>query len=70
MLSHIQVFPELREWCEERSLRLVECDLRWGVPRDTTTPDTILTCLEEIDRCNEETDGEGFFMLMLGERSG
>ena len=24
------VFPELSVWCEERKLRLVDIDLRWG----------------------------------------
>ena len=24
-----QVFPELRAWCEERKVHLVDCDLRW-----------------------------------------
>lgn len=26
---YLQVFPDLRLWCEQRKLRLVECDLRW-----------------------------------------
>lgn len=26
-----QVFPELSQWCEQRKLRLVDIDLRWGV---------------------------------------
>jgi hypothetical protein len=25
-----KVFPELREWCETRKLRLVDIDLRWS----------------------------------------
>lgn len=62
------MFPELREWCEERHLQLIECDLRWGVPKDTTTAMTIKTCLSEIDRCKEETNGQPFFLNMLGER--
>ena len=45
-----KVFPQLRQWCEERKLRLVECDLRWGVPKDSDTRDTLLACLSEIDR--------------------
>ena len=45
-----KVFPQLRVWCEERKLRLVECDLRWGVPKDADTRDTLLACLSEIDR--------------------
>lgn len=64
----LKVFPELREWCRERMLYLVECDLRWGVPKDSTTSDTIVTCLEELDRCIEENDGEPFFLNMIGER--
>ncbi|KAJ7377292.1 hypothetical protein OS493_030104 [Desmophyllum pertusum] len=65
-----KVVPELREWCEERSIHLIECDLRWGVPKDSTTEATIRTCLGELDRCSEETDGEPFFLNMLGERYG
>ncbi|KAK3703596.1 hypothetical protein QZH41_019138, partial [Actinostola sp. cb2023] len=64
------VFPELREWCEERHVQLIECDLRWGVPKDTTTEMTIKTCLGEIDRCKEECHGVPFFLNMLGERYG
>ena len=45
-----KVFPQLRQWCEERKLRLVECDLRWGVPKDADTRETLLACLSEIDR--------------------
>ena len=26
-----RVLPQLQEWCEERRLRLVDVDLRWGV---------------------------------------
>ena len=29
-----KVVPALREWCEERLIHLIECDLRWGVPKD------------------------------------
>ena len=25
------VFPELAVWCEERKLKLIDIDLRWGV---------------------------------------
>ncbi len=42
----------------KRNLDLIECDLRWGVPIDSTSNETILTCLNEIDRCYEENDGE------------
>ncbi|XP_078578928.1 uncharacterized protein LOC144863538 isoform X2 [Branchiostoma floridae x Branchiostoma japonicum] len=65
-----KVFPELREWCEGHQLHLVECDLRWGVPKDSTSQTTISICLEELDRCLKETDGQPFFLAMLGERYG
>ena len=29
-----EVFPELREWCEARRIRLTDIDLRWGVTSD------------------------------------
>ena len=35
------VFPRLREFCLQRRLLLVEVDLRWGVPQESST-DTIL----------------------------
>ena len=28
-----KVFPRLRAWAEPRRIRIVECDLRWGVPK-------------------------------------
>lgn len=62
------MFPELREWCEGHHIQLIECDLRWGVPKDSTTEMTIKTCLGEIDRCKEESSGVPFFLNMLGER--
>lgn len=31
-----QTFPRLRAWCESRRLSLVEVDLRWGVPKEST----------------------------------
>jgi hypothetical protein len=64
-----QFFPELREWCLKRNLDLIECDLRWGVPADTTSDNTILTCMREIDRCYKEND-EPFFIGLLGEKYG
>ncbi|XP_076466852.1 telomerase protein component 1-like [Babylonia areolata] len=64
-----KVFPELQEWCRERKVRLVECDLRWGVPKDATSTQALLTCLEEIDRCYDANQ-QPFFLNMLGERYG
>ncbi|KAL3832682.1 hypothetical protein ACJMK2_024304 [Sinanodonta woodiana] len=63
------VFPQLRQWCEERKLRLVECDLRWGVPKDADTREILLACLSEIDRCREENTYP-YFLNILSERYG
>lgn len=65
-----KVFPELREWCEERKIHLIDCDLRWGVPKDTNSEETIRCCMEELDRCHTETNGCPFFINLLGERYG
>ncbi|XP_064627497.1 telomerase protein component 1-like isoform X2 [Lineus longissimus] len=65
-----QVFPELRDWLEQRSMRLLECDLRWGIPKDSNTHDTIVACMEEIDSCFEENHGEPFFLNLTGARCG
>ncbi|XP_019618300.1 PREDICTED: telomerase protein component 1-like [Branchiostoma belcheri] len=64
-----EVFADLRHWCEKRRLHLVECDLRWGIPKDTTTEFTLRTCLEEIDRCYEDNIMP-FFLNMTSERCG
>ena len=64
-----KVFPELREWCARRNLDLIESDLRWGVPADSTSDDTILTCLNEIDRCYADNE-RPFFVGMLADKYG
>ncbi|KAJ8315779.1 hypothetical protein KUTeg_007929 [Tegillarca granosa] len=69
-LPNTKVFPELKEWCEERKIQLIECDLRWGVPKDSNTHDTICACMEELDRCFEENDEQPFFLNLLSERFG
>lgn len=65
-----QVFPELREWCEARSMCLVETDLRWGIPKDTPSGKIFATCLGELDRCHQDTFGMPFMVVLLGERAG
>ena len=43
-------FPRLRQWCEERRLRLVDIDLRWGVTEaEANNGKAIDICLTEID---------------------
>ena len=41
-----EVFPELREWCEKRRIRMTDIDLRWGVSKeDSESGNTIMACL-------------------------
>ena len=65
-----RVVPQLNEWCLERKIQLIECDLRWGIPKDSTANDTINICLNEIEQCLQETGGQAFFLNLLGERYG
>ena len=60
------VFPELREWCEKRKLRLVDIDLRWGVTEQDATQNknVVKVCLDRIDDCRP------FFLCFLGQRRG
>ncbi len=59
------VFPELREWCEERKIHLVDVDLRWGVTEeDSSSNHTVLACLNNID------ESRPFFLCFLGQRRG
>ncbi|XP_072023611.1 telomerase protein component 1-like [Amphiura filiformis] len=64
-----EVFPDLRQWCENRRLYLVDCDLRWGVPKDTTSEETLRMCLGEIDRCYQD-NVMPFFLNLTSERCG
>ena len=61
-----RVFPELSEWCEERKLRLVDIDLRWGVTEKDSQENkrVVEVCLTNIDRCRP------LFMCFLGQRRG
>lgn len=61
-----QVFPELREWCAQRKLNLIDIDLRWGVTEQDATQNkrVVQVCLERIDACRP------FFLCFLGQRRG
>jgi hypothetical protein len=63
------IFPKLREWCEQKKILLVEVDLRWGVPAESSTETILRACLGEIERCIEE-NSIPFFVNMLGQRYG
>lgn len=60
-----KVFPRLADWCEERKIRLVDIDLRWGVSEaDTMNKKVVDTCLKNID------ESRPFFICLLGQRRG
>ncbi|MCI0412648.1 DUF4062 domain-containing protein [bacterium] len=60
-----RVFPDLREWCEQRKLRLIDIDLRWGVTEaDAASRRALKVCLQRINDCRP------FFLCFLGQRHG
>ena len=60
-----RTWPELRRFCRERHVELVEIDLRWGIAEvQCTRRETLKLCLDEIQACRP------FFVGMLGERYG
>ena len=68
-----RVFPELRQFCRDRFVELVEVDLRWGITAEQSEKGEVLPiCLKEITRCRpgaNESDSP-YFVGMLGERYG
>ena len=47
LMSH--AWPELRRFCRERHVELVEVDLRWGITEEQgTRRETLKLCLDEI----------------------
>ena len=60
-----QTWPELRRFCRERLVELIEVDLRWGIAEEQSTrKETLKLCLDEIRSCRP------FFIVLLGERYG
>ncbi len=63
LMTH--TWPELRRFCRERFVDLVEVDLRWGIAEEQSTrKETLKLCLDEIRACRP------FFIGLLGERYG
>ena len=60
------VFPELSAWCEDRKIRLIDIDLRWGVSEADATQNkrVVQVCLDRIDACRP------FFIGFMGQRRG
>ncbi len=61
-----RVFPQLRSWCAQRKLKLMDIDLRWGVSEMDATENkrVVDVCLKNIDKCRP------FFLCFLGQRRG
>ncbi len=58
-------WPELRKFCRERIVELVEVDMRWGISeQQSERKETLKLCLDEIKACRP------FFIGLLGERYG
>ena len=63
LMAH--TWPELRRFCRERHVELVEVDMRWGISEEQSTHgETLKLCLDEIQHCRP------FFIGLLGERYG
>jgi nephrocystin-3 len=63
LMTH--TWPELRRFCRERYVELVEVDLRWGIAEEQSTQKgTLKLCLDEIRACRP------YFISLLGERYG
>src|SRR4030066_1837451 len=63
LMTH--TWPELRRFCRDRQVELVEVDLRWGIAEEQSTrKETLKLCLDEIRACRP------YFIGLLGERYG
>ncbi|RPH33283.1 MAG: DUF4062 domain-containing protein [Bacteroidales bacterium] len=59
------VFPELRQWCLQYRINLVDIDLRWGITKEQAESGKVIElCLQEIDGARP------FFICLLGGRYG
>ena len=59
------IFPQIRQICEQRGIIFHEVDLRWGITQSQQKQEgTIKLCLDEIDNCRP------FFIGILGHRYG
>ena len=64
------VFPELRQYCQQRGARFQAIDLRWGVSQEAALDQqTMNICRQELERCQELSPKPNFIVL-LGNRYG
>jgi WD40 repeat protein len=61
-----RVFPDLCEWCEQRRIRVVDIDLRWGITEADATgdPHRVEALLGRIGECLP------LFVCLVGQRYG
>ena len=45
------ILPDLQRKCHSKGIRLVECDLRWGIPEGATGRRIVETCLKQVLEC-------------------
>jgi hypothetical protein len=64
-----QIVPELRQRFEPKKIRVLDIDLRWGLPVAFSGTDALLTIFSELTRC-KETNTNPFFLAILGQRYG
>jgi len=63
LMTH--TWPELRRFCREHQVEVVEVDLRWGISEEQSSrKETLKLCLDEIRDCRP------YFIGLLGERYG
>ena len=65
-----EVFPVLRQLCEQHGARFQAIDLRWGVRDEAVLGQRMMdVCLAEIERC-QRTRIKPNFIILLGDRYG
>lgn len=65
-----EVFPKLREYCQQHGARFQAVDLRWGVSQEAAlNQQTMNICNQELHRCQELSPKPNFIVL-LGNRYG
>lgn len=65
-----QIIPQLRMWCENRKIQLIEVDLQWSKEsRISETGSSLEMSMRELQRCREE-NMRPFFLSLLSEMYG
>lgn len=66
---HMQVFPEIENYCQENGFTFQPVDLRWGISNEAQLDQkTLELCLEEVRVCKHFPHPN--FLIMAGDRYG